>query len=226
VVTLIGLSDRIDDYVEGYSMGMKQRLAIGCALVHDPPVLLLDEPTIGLDPHGARALRAFVRQELCLRRGATVLYTTHYMHEAEELSDLIAVLHGGRIVAQGTPAEVRASVTQEDAVAMQLRGLADADIAAPRRRQSVARVVARTGEDGVTTLRITPSDRHLPVARLVELATAGGGQLIAVEVVRPSLERFRRAHWALGRREGRGGRRPWLTRSLSGPTPAVSSAKP
>jgi ABC-2 type transport system ATP-binding protein len=82
VIDLIGLAERIDDYVERYSMGMKQRLAIGCALVHDPPVLLLDEPTIGLDPHGARALRAFVRQELCRQRGSTVLYTTHYMHEA------------------------------------------------------------------------------------------------------------------------------------------------
>jgi ABC-2 type transport system ATP-binding protein len=188
VVALIGLSNRIDDYVERYSMGMKQRLAIGCALVHDPPVLLLDEPTIGLDPHGARALRAFVREELCLRRGATVLYTTHYMHEAEELSDRIAVLHGGRIVAQGTPAEVRSSVTQEDAVAMQVRDLADADLAALRGHRSVASVAARIGEDGVTSLRIAPCDGHLPVARLVELATAGGGQLLAVEVVRPSLE--------------------------------------
>jgi ABC-type multidrug transport system ATPase subunit len=154
VVALIGLADRIDDYAERYSMGMKQRLAIGCALVHDPPVLLLDEPTIGLDPHGARALRAFVRGELCRGRGSTVLYTTHYMHEAEELSDRIAVLHGGRIVAEGTPAEVRAGVAREDALAVQVHGLADADLAALRAHPAVASVVARTGQDGVTALRI------------------------------------------------------------------------
>jgi ABC-2 type transport system ATP-binding protein len=169
-------------------MGMKQRLAIGCALAHDPPVLLLDEPTIGLDPHGARALRAFVREELRLRRGATVLYTTHHMHEAEELSDRIAVLHGGRIVVQGTPGEVRASVTQEHAVAMQVRGLADADLSALRGHRSVANVVDRTGEDGVTSLRIASRDDQLPVALLVELATTSGGELLAVEVVRPTLE--------------------------------------
>jgi ABC-2 type transport system ATP-binding protein len=188
VVALVGLSDRIDDYVERYSMGMKQRLAIGCALVHDPPVLLLDEPTIGLDPHGARSLRAFVRDELCRQRGATVLYTTHYMHEAEELSDRIAVLHGGRIVAEGTPAEVRAGVAGEDALAMQVRRLADADLAALREHPAVGSVVARTGQDGITSLRIALRDGELPIAGLVELATAGGGQLLSAEVVRPSLE--------------------------------------
>jgi ABC-2 type transport system ATP-binding protein len=188
VVDLIGLDERVDDYVERYSMGMKQRLAIGCALVHEPPVLLLDEPTIGLDPHGARALRSFVREELCRQRGATVLYTTHYMHEAEELSDRIAVLHGGRIVAEGTPAEVRGGVAGEDALAMQVRDLADVDLAALRAHPAVASVAARTGEDGVTALRIAPRSGQLPVAQLVELATAGGGQLLVAEVVRPSLE--------------------------------------
>jgi ABC-2 type transport system ATP-binding protein len=187
VVGLIGLSDRIDDYVERYSMGMKQRLAIGTALVHDPPLLLLDEPTIGLDPHGARALRAFVREELCLRRGSTVLYTTHYMHEAEELSDRVAVLHGGRIVAEGTPAEVRAGVVHETTVAMHVRGLRDADLAGVRAHSAVAGVAACVGEDDVTALRITPRGQ-LPVAQLVELATASGGELVGVEVVRPSLE--------------------------------------
>lgn len=103
IAEIIGLVGRIDDYVERYSMGMKQRLAIGCALVHNPPVLLLDEPTIGLDPHAARALRRFIHDELCRQQGVTVLYTTHYMYEAEELSDQIAVLHGGQIVAHGTP---------------------------------------------------------------------------------------------------------------------------
>jgi ABC-2 type transport system ATP-binding protein len=116
VVDVIGLDRRIDDYVERYSMGMKQRLAIGCALVHRPPILLLDEPTVGLDPHGARALRHFIREDLCRGQGVTVLYTTHYMHEAEELSDLVGILHGGRMVAEGTPDEVRAGVAGRQAV--------------------------------------------------------------------------------------------------------------
>ena len=188
VTDVIGLADRIDDYVERYSMGMKQRLAIGAALVHSPPVLLLDEPTIGLDPHGARALRSFIREDLCLKHGVTVLYTTHYMHEAEELSDRVAVLHGGRIVAEGTPAEVRASVATRDAVELQVRGLPDTAVAALRDHPAVASVTARLGQDGVTTLHVSPRERELPVGALVELATGGGGQLVAVQVLRPSLE--------------------------------------
>ncbi len=188
VIELSDLGGRIDDYVERYSMGMKQRLAIGCALLHDPPVLLLDEPTIGLDPHGARALRAFVRDDLCRRRGATVLYTTHYMHEAEELSDRVAILHAGRLVAEGTPASVRASVAREEGLAMQVHRLAESDLGALRAHDTVASVVAREGADEVTELRIVARRGHLPVARLIEIATAGGGRLIGAEVVRPSLE--------------------------------------
>ena len=96
VTELVGLTGRIDDYVERYSMGMKQRLAIAVSLLHRPPVLLLDEPTIGLDPNGARALRALLR-DLCEREGVTIFYTTHYLHEAEELSHRLAIIHeGGR----------------------------------------------------------------------------------------------------------------------------------
>jgi ABC-2 type transport system ATP-binding protein len=165
IVALIGLSERIDDYVERYSMGMKQRLAIGCALVHEPPVLLLDEPTIGLDPHGARALRHFIREDLCRGRGVTVLYTTHYMHEAEELSDRVAVLHGGRIVAEGTPEEVRAGAAQEDALEIRVRGLDGSELEALRRHPGVSGVTSTVGRDGTATLHITSRDGELPVAR-------------------------------------------------------------
>ena len=79
IAEVVGLRNRIDNYVERYSMGMKQRLAIGVSIVHRPKVLLLDEPTIGLDPHGARALRSLIRDDLCTAEGVAVLYTTHNM---------------------------------------------------------------------------------------------------------------------------------------------------
>jgi ABC-2 type transport system ATP-binding protein len=87
-------------------MGMKQRLAIGVSRVHSPGVLLLDEPTIGLDPNGARALRQLLKT-LVREHGVTVLYTTHYMHEAEELSDRLAIINSGEKVIEGPPGEVR-----------------------------------------------------------------------------------------------------------------------
>jgi ABC-2 type transport system ATP-binding protein len=187
-IAVIGLAGRIDDYVERYSMGMKQRLAIGCALVHDPPVLLLDEPTIGLDPHGARALRAFIRDDLCRARGVTVLYTTHYMHEAEELSDRVAILHGGRIVAEGTPAEVCAGVAHQPVVQLKFRRLTEAGERALREHPAVGVTTSELDHDDVTTLHLTLRDGQVPVAALVDRATAAGAQLVAAQVLRPSLE--------------------------------------
>src|SRR5437867_124034 len=110
------------------------------------------------------------------------------MHEAEELSDRVAVLHGGRIVAAGTPAEVRAGATHESAVAMHVRQLRDADLTKIRGHPNVASVATSVGDDDTTALRIVPRDAQIPVATLVELATASGGELVSVEVVRPSLE--------------------------------------
>ncbi len=188
VVETIGLSARIDDYVERYSMGMKQRLAIGCAIVHRPPVLLLDEPTIGLDPHGARALRHFIKNDLCRDHGVTVLYTTHYMYEAEELSDRVGVLHGGRMVAEGHPDEVRASVAHAETVELQVRGLTEDGLSSLRSHRSVASITSSVGADDVATLHVVLRAGEPPIPELVEAATAAGAHLLAVQVARPSLE--------------------------------------
>ncbi|HEX2022601.1 MAG TPA: ABC transporter ATP-binding protein, partial [Candidatus Thermoplasmatota archaeon] len=111
----VALVDRADDRVENYSKGMKQRLHIARGLLTDPEILLLDEPTIGLDPHAARSLRALVRK-LVDEHGRTVVLTTHYLYEADELSDRIGVLHKGRVVALGTPEELKAARAGERAV--------------------------------------------------------------------------------------------------------------
>ena len=101
----VGLADRADEYVERYSTGMRQRLVLARALLPDPPILLLDEPTVGLDPQSARHLRRVVSD---LRgEGRTVVLTTHYMEEADQLCNRIAIIDGGRIVALGTPAELK-----------------------------------------------------------------------------------------------------------------------
>ena len=101
LLELVGLTGREKERVEGYSRGMRQRLHIARGLLHRPEVLFLDEPSIGIDPVGARELRATVKA--LVEQGTTVLLTTHYMFEADELCDRIAVIAGGRIVATGTP---------------------------------------------------------------------------------------------------------------------------
>src|SRR5947207_5105573 len=105
VLELVGLEGRERERVEGYSRGMRQRLHIARGILHDPAVVFLDEPTIGVDPVGARALRTMIAQ--LVEAGKTVLLTTHYMFEADSLCDRIAVIDRGEISADGTQADVR-----------------------------------------------------------------------------------------------------------------------
>ncbi len=118
VLRLVGLRDRADERVEGYSRGMKQRLHLARALLHDPPILILDEPTIGLDPAAAVDLRNAIAALVPER---TVLLTTHDMHEADQLCREIAIIDHGRIVVQGSPAELKRRVEGERRIVVTTR---------------------------------------------------------------------------------------------------------
>jgi ABC-2 type transport system ATP-binding protein len=120
---LVGLKGRENERVEGYSRGMKQRLHVARGLLHDPPVVFLDEPTIGLDPVGARDLRALIAS--LTEAGKTVLLTTHYMFEADALCDRLAVIAKGQIVAEGTPESLKALVADRTVVEIETYGVGD-----------------------------------------------------------------------------------------------------
>jgi ABC-2 type transport system ATP-binding protein len=126
VLELVGLFGRERERVEGYSRGMRQRLHIARGILHDPAVVFLDEPTIGVDPVGARALRAMIAQ--LVEAGKTVLLTTHYMFEADSLCDRIAVIARGKIVAEGTPAQLKDHVVDSTVVEVEVFGIDDADV--------------------------------------------------------------------------------------------------
>jgi ABC-2 type transport system ATP-binding protein len=126
VLELVGLTGREQERVEGYSRGMRQRLHIARGILHDPPVVFLDEPTIGVDPVGARELRAMIAGLVVA--GKTVLMTTHYMFEADALCDRIAMIARGRIVAEGTPSELKSHVSDRTVVEVEVFGVAEADI--------------------------------------------------------------------------------------------------
>ncbi len=116
----VGLTGREGERVEGYSRGMRQRLHIARGLLHDPDLLFLDEPSLGIDPVGARELRQTIHD---LRiRGKTVLLTTHYMFEADELCDRIAVIRDGELVAEGTPAQLKQRVSAGSVVEVETFG--------------------------------------------------------------------------------------------------------
>jgi len=125
---LVGLSDRLNDRVATYSGGMKRRLNLAAGLLHDPDVLLLDEPTVGVDPQSRNAI--FDNLETLKARGKALLYTTHYMEEAERLADRIIVIDHGRVVANDTlsgmqrlvPAGVAGERVSLEAVFLSLTG--------------------------------------------------------------------------------------------------------
>ncbi|MEA5079937.1 MAG: ABC transporter ATP-binding protein [Anaerolineaceae bacterium] len=114
LLELVGLGSRGDDRVETYSSGMTQRLHLARALLHDPEVLFLDEPTVGIDPVGSRELRKTVKDLLSL--GKTILLTTHYMAEAEELCNRIAIIKKGRIVALDTPDALKKQISGDSVI--------------------------------------------------------------------------------------------------------------
>lgn len=114
----VELHDRADDYVERYSTGMRQRLVLARALLPDPELLLIDEPTVGLDPQSAAHLRE--RISTFREQGRTVLLTTHYMEEADQLCDRIAIIDRGRIAALGTPDELKRTIRADQVVRLRL----------------------------------------------------------------------------------------------------------
>jgi ABC-2 type transport system ATP-binding protein len=183
LLELVGLAGRERERVEGYSRGMRQRLHIARGLLHDPPVVFLDEPTIGVDPVGARELRATIAS--LTASGKTVLLTTHYMFEADALCDRIAVIAKGRIVAEGTPRELKGRVSEGTVVEIEAYGVDDG--AVDRLREI----------EGVTTVALEEREQ----AQLVVVQAAPGfeptqavlGRLEGVEVGRvtsrePTLE--------------------------------------
>ena len=123
LLDLVGLTGREKEKVEGYSRGMRQRLHIARGLLHDPEVVFMDEPSIGLDPVGARASLRQTVQSL-VDAGKTVLLTTHYMFEADALCDRIAVINAGRIVALGTGDDLKRGVANRTIVEIETFGVA------------------------------------------------------------------------------------------------------
>ena len=134
----LGLFDRQHDKVEVYSRGMKQRLHLARGLLNDPEVLFLYEPTIGLDPVGARELRVLVRE--LADAGKTIFLTTHYMFEADAICDRIAVIKKGAIVAQGTPSSIKKVVEHQGVVEFEVVGLTADRLAALRALEGVGSV--------------------------------------------------------------------------------------
>ena len=136
----IGLTERADDQVITYSGGMKRRLDLIMALVHDPPILFLDEPTLGLDPAVRRAVWDFILE--LKERKKTIVMTTHYMEEADELCDRVAIIDYGKIIEEGSPEKLKEKVGRGDRIEMEFSGDAEAAIKQLKRLKFIKTVAA------------------------------------------------------------------------------------
>jgi len=181
VLEVIGLTDRGDDQARTYSGGMKRRLNIGIGLLHRPRLLVLDEPTVGVDPQSRNAILESV--EALAGEGMAVLYTTHYMEEAERLCDRIGIVDLGGLEAEGTREELVALVGQHDRV--QLQGTGDLEAGA-RAAAEIAPVQAASVRDGAIELIVDHARGVL--VDLLRVVVAAGVDVTSVEVDEPDLE--------------------------------------
>jgi ABC-2 type transport system ATP-binding protein len=123
ILNLLGLADRKNDKVKTYSGGMKRRINIASALLHKPNILFMDEPTVGIDPQSRNLIFEVV--EKLHNEGMTIIYTTHYMEEAERLCDRIGIIDNGEIIAQGTLDELKTSGSMKETVVISFTNLTD-----------------------------------------------------------------------------------------------------
>ena len=189
VLETIGLTDRQKDHVGNFSGGMKRRVNIGVALLHKPDVVIMDEPTVGIDPQSRRSILDNVK--LLNQKGMTVLYTTHYMEEAAELSNHIVIMDKGRVIAYGTYDELIKLVGELTRIDISLNAEAGKILVDWRKIEGVSRIDAREGETsgpgtGKLTVLVDDSNRVLP--RLFEAAARVGVRITSVDIQEPNLE--------------------------------------
>ena len=181
VLEVIGLADRQKDHVGKFSGGMKRRVNIGVALLHKPDVIIMDEPTVGIDPQSRRHILDNVKE--LNKQGMTVLYTTHYMEEAAELSDHIAIMDMGKIIAYGTHNELIKMIGEQTRIDLTLNTDGERVLSAWEATEGVSQIDSL---DGKITILVDDSNRVLP--HLFEEASKAGVRITSVDIQEPNLE--------------------------------------
>jgi ABC-2 type transport system ATP-binding protein len=148
VLELVGLNDKADVFFQKYSGGMKRKLALARALLADPPILLLDEPTTGLDVTSSRNIRDFIKNDLSKKHGKTVLYTTHYIEEVSQMCDRVAIMNKGKIVALDTPDALKGMAKKGEVADIVVKNMSEAQVNSLRGLEGVSGLASEV-EDSV-----------------------------------------------------------------------------
>lgn len=183
VLQQIGLSDRAKDRVKTYSGGMKRRVNIAAGLLHKPKLLFMDEPTVGIDPQSRRMILDMVKE--LNQQGMSILYTTHYMEEAQELSDRVGIIDQGKLIAMGTQPELTRQVGETDSIRIQTDAMDDLPAVAEKLKgfDGINRVIVEEGG-----LNLITNDAESSLAPIINQASQFGAHIKSIEVVEPNLE--------------------------------------
>ena len=178
LMKIVGLEKRQHERIEKYSTGMRQKVSICRALIHDPPVLLLDEPTLGLDPSFSRFIRSFIKKDLNQKQGKTIVLTTHYMDEADQLCDRIAIMNDGKIVAVDTPQNLKKSIPHDEVLEVKCLGHADFE--------GIGERVYAQSENGTQVYRIHAVNVEEIMSEVIKAADSA--KILSMNVTKPTLE--------------------------------------
>lgn len=181
VLDTVGLTDRADEQVKKYSGGMKRRLNIAVGLIHRPRLLILDEPTVGVDPQSRNAILESI--ERLSTEGMSVLYTTHYMEEAERLCDRVGIVDLGHLIAEGPPRSLTSELGDSEHISLTVEGDLSTTVSAIEALPVATRV---TGDQGTVDVLVRHADSALP--EVMAAASSAGASIRSVTVQEPDLE--------------------------------------
>lgn len=183
VLEQIGLSDRAKDRVKTYSGGMKRRVNIAAGLLHKPKLLFMDEPTVGIDPQSRRMILDMVKE--LNQQGMAILYTTHYMEEAQELSDRVGIIDHGKLIAVGTQEELTQQVGETDSIRILTDAMDDLPAIAAKLQgfDAITRIIVEE-----TGLNLITNDAESSLAPIINQASQAGAHIKSIEIIEPNLE--------------------------------------
>jgi ABC-2 type transport system ATP-binding protein len=187
VINLVGLTEKADEWYQKLSSGMKLKLDLARALLPNPPILFLDEPTLGLDVESSREFRRVVKQELCAKQKKTILLTTHNMDEAEQVCDEMAIMHKGKIVAMGKTDYIKSLVKSSETVTCEIKNPTPQIIACIERLEGVISVTSTQLNPESCQLKIQIKEKET-APKISEAIVKGGCQLYKIKIEEPSLE--------------------------------------
>lgn len=190
LLSMMELEDRANELVEKYSSGMKQKLAIARAILHDPEILLLDEPTLGLDPSFSRSIRNFIKEDLNRKQGKTILLTTHYMEEADQLCDRIAFINKGKIITVDTPEKLKAMIGKHEVLKVVVTNASEEMLSSFKNLSFVEDCNLTYNDPEITraTIRLYMKEVEPNIQEIVNVLSRAGCKILSISIEKPSLE--------------------------------------